>query len=324
MNVTISDLFEAGVHLGHQRRRWNPKSKAFVYAHRSGISIIDLEKTHKRLELACEFLEELVAGGQNVMFVATKKQAQDIIRNAAGSLQMPFCVNHWLGGGLTNFDTVKKSLNKYRRFLEMEADGTMDSMLKKEASVIRRQMMRMRRNFEGLTGINELPSALFVVDVKTERIAVAEAKKIGIPVVAIVDTNSDPTVVTYPIPGNDDSSKSIKIIIDCVSEAIAIGKERYSAKKQEIKKNRKIIEKDELIPEQSVVMDEQLTKAAESVTLADEMKSVDKAMGKTRTQISRKIQKSPKEKNEAVLTKGDEPCDAESISKDPKEDQENG
>ncbi|MDR1458185.1 MAG: 30S ribosomal protein S2 [Puniceicoccales bacterium] len=298
MSATIDDLFEAGVHLGHQRRRWNPKSRGFVYTHRSGISIIDLEKTYKQLARACEFLEELVAGGQNVLFVATKKQAQDIVRDAAGSLQMPFCVNHWLGGGLTNFDTVKKSLNKYRRFLEMETDGTLDSMLKKEASVIRRQMMRMRRNFEGLTGINELPSALFVVDVKTERIAVAEAKKIGIPVIAIVDTNSDPTPITYPIPGNDDSSKSIKIIIDNISEAISAGLEKYSIKKQEIKKSKKIIEKDELIPEQSVVMDEQLTKAAESVTLADEIKSADKAISKAKAQTSQKTTNHPKGKSE--------------------------
>jgi small subunit ribosomal protein S2 len=298
MNVIIDDLFEAGVHLGHQRRRWNPKSKDFIYDHRGGISIIDLEKTYQRLIAACEFLEELASGGQTILFIATKKQARDIVKDVASSLKMPFCVNHWLGGGLTNFNTVKKSLTKYRRFLEMEANGTLNAMLKKEASVIRRQMMRMHRNFEGLVDINDLPSALFVVDVKTEHIAVAEAKKIGIPVVAITDTNSDPSTVTHPIPGNDDSSKAIKIIIDRIAEAITSGSEKYLVKKQEIKKNRKVIEKEELIPEQSVIMDEQLTKAAEKVTIADEMESTDKAIGRTNPRTVRKTQKSNEEKKE--------------------------
>jgi small subunit ribosomal protein S2 len=205
----------------------------------------------------------------------------------------------------------------------METDGTMSSMLKKEAAVIRRQMMRMHRNFEGLTGVNELPSALFVVDVKTERIAVAEAKKIGIPVVAIVDTNSDPTPVTYPIPGNDDSSKSIKIIIDSIAEAISAGLEKYSIKKQEIKKSKKVIEKEELIPEQSVVMDEQLTKPAESVTLADEIKSAGKATSKTKPQAPRKTQKSLNEKSEVIENQGGGVNKPEVIAEKPKEDQEN-
>ncbi|MDR2735561.1 MAG: 30S ribosomal protein S2 [Puniceicoccales bacterium] len=303
MNVTISELFEAGVHLGHQKRRWNPKSRNFVYDHRNGISIIDLEKTHKCLAVACEFLEDLAASGQNVLFVATKKQAQSIVQETANSLKMPFCVNRWLGGGLTNFDTVKRSLNKYRRFLEMETNGTLGSMLKKEASVIRRQMVRMRRNFEGLVEVNDLPSAIFVVDIKMERIAVAEANKIGIPVIAIVDTNSDPTQVAYPIPGNDDSSKSIKVIIDAIAESIATGLERYSIKKQDIKKNKKIIEKDEMISEQSVVMDEQLAKAAENVTIADEIESADRATGRTKTWMPHKVKGSGETKTKEVLTK---------------------
>jgi small subunit ribosomal protein S2 len=181
----------------------------------------------------------------------------------------------------------------------METDGTLNSRLKKEASVIRRQMIRMHRSFEGIVMMDEIPSAMFVVDVKTERIAVAEAKKIGIPVVAIVDTNSDPNTVKYPIPGNDDSSKSVKIIIDAVIEAIAAGQETYLLKKQDMKKNKKVIMKDEMVDEQSVVMDEQLTKAAETITIADEIKAADKATGKAKpcTPLKKSTEASPKEES---------------------------
>ena len=269
MNVTINDLFDAGVHLGHQKRRWNPKSKGFVYDHRSGISIIDLEKTHKCLEKACVFLKDLVAKGRKVLFVATKKQAQDVVRDVARELEMPFCVNRWLGGCLTNFETVKRSLNKYRRYLAMEEDGTLASMLKKEAAVIRRQMVRMNRGFEGMLDVNDLPDALFVVDVKNEAIAVAEAKRLNIPVVAMVDTNSDPTGIDYVIPANDDAVKSIRVILTAISDAIAAGKEEYGAKQSENKQRKKVVvESDDTVG--GVILDAELAEQAENVTEKDE------------------------------------------------------
>ena len=223
MSLTVQELFDAGLHFGHQLRRWNPKAKEFVYGHRNGVSIIDLEKTLACLNEACSFLEETVASGKDVLFVGTKKQAQEPLREAATSVNMPFCANRWMGGCLTNFSTIKNSLRKYKNYLKMEADGTLAKMHKKEAAAVKREMSRMNRNFEGLLNIGDLPAAMFVVDSKSEAIAVAEARRLGIPVIALVDTNSDPTILDYPIPGNDDAVKSIRAIIDVIVESIQAG-----------------------------------------------------------------------------------------------------
>jgi small subunit ribosomal protein S2 len=229
MNITVKDLLEAGVHFGHQRRRWNPKSRPFVYDHCNGVSIIDLEKTHACLENAARFVEELVASGKDILFIATKRQAQDIMRETARTLNMPFAVNRWMGGGLTNFATIKNSLEKYRRFLKLEADGSLDKMHKKEAAVIKRQMARMNRNFEGMVDVRSLPGAVFIIDTKTEANAVNEANRLGIPVVGLVDTNSDPSKLDYPIPGNDDAVKAVRLIVAAISEAIQNGLNRRDA-----------------------------------------------------------------------------------------------
>ena len=226
MNITEKDLFDAGMHFGHQKRRWNPKSKKFVFDHRHGVSIIDLEKTVACLKKAHSFVEEHIASGKNILFVGTKRQAQEILRELAQSTQMPFCVNRWLGGTLTNFQTIQQSLRKYKKFLGMESDGSLDKLHKKEGSAIRREMARMNRNFEGLLEVKKLPEALFVIDTKNEYIAVAEARKLGIPVIAIVDTNSDPSLVDYPIPANDDAVKSIRVVIDIVMDGIQSGLKR--------------------------------------------------------------------------------------------------
>jgi len=223
MNITVKDLLDAGVHFGHQTKRWNPKTKPFVFDHRHGISIIDLEITYERLQEAYAFLEEKVGGGAKVMFVATKKQAQDVVRETANSLNMPYAVSRWMGGALTNYGTVKTSLDKYRKYLRWESDGTLDKTHKKEAAMIKREMSRMNRNFEGFLDMDGLPDVLLVVDTKKEAIAVAEANKLKIPVIALVDTNSDPTGVQVPIPCNDDSVKSIRIIMETLSEAINNG-----------------------------------------------------------------------------------------------------
>ena len=231
MNTTPKDLLDAGVHFGHQLRRWNPKSKPYVYDNRNGISIIDLEKTHKLLEKAYAKVEEVVSSGKDVLFIGTKKQAQEIMREAATSCQMPFCVNRWMGGGLTNFTTIKSSLAKYRKFLKMDQEGELEKLPGKEEAAIRRQMSRMNRNFEGMLEVNELPAAVFVVDTKNEEIAVAEAKRLGIPVIGLVDTNSDPTILDYPIPGNDDAVKSIRIIVETILEAAQSGLSQREAKR---------------------------------------------------------------------------------------------
>ena len=240
MNITIQDLFEASVHLGHQRCRWNPKSQKFIYEHVAGVSVIDLEKTYKQLQKAYDFLKNIASDGQKIWFIGTKVPAQESIRESAKSVQMPFVANRWLGGCLTNFETVHRSLNKYRHYLRMQEDGSLDAMLKKEASVIRRQMARMFRSFEGLVEVTQLPSALLVVDIHQEHIAVAEAQRLGIPVVAIVDTNSNPELVSYPIPGNDDLTKSIQIILTGLVEAIEQGQALLEQKKIETKQLKKI------------------------------------------------------------------------------------
>ena len=231
MNTTPKDLLDAGVHFGHQLRRWNPKSKPYVYDNRNGISIIDLEKTHMLLEKAYAKIEEVISSGKDVLFIGTKKQAQEIMREAATSCQMPFCVNRWMGGGLTNFTTIKSSLAKYRKFLKMDQDGELEKLPGKEEAAIRRQMSRMNRNFEGMLEVNDLPAAVFVVDTKNEEIAVAEANRLGIPVIGLVDTNSDPTVLDYPIPGNDDAVKSIRIIVETILEAAQSGLSQREAKR---------------------------------------------------------------------------------------------
>ena len=223
MNVTPKDLLDAGVHLGHQTKRWNPRSKPYIFDHRQGISIIDLEKTHSALEKACTFIENLVAHGDDVLLVGTKRQAQELIREAAAATGMPYVTTRWMGGTLTNFETIKKSLAKFKKYQAMDTAGELKKFSSKEESAIRREMARMTRNFDGIIGLTALPRAMFVIDTGYEEIAVAEAKRVGIPCVGLVDTNSDPTQLAYPIPGNDDATKSVRIIIETIVAAITAG-----------------------------------------------------------------------------------------------------
>ena len=230
ISVTPKDLLDAGVHFGHQTKRWNPRSKPYVFDHRQGVTIIDLAKTHANLEKACEFLTDTVSAGGNVLFVGTKRQAKEIVREAAASTNMPFVVDRWLGGTLTNYATVKKSIAKFKRYQAMETSGEMSKLPRKEESAIKREMVRMQRNFNGIAEMGGLPTALVVIDINHEAIAVAEAKRCGIPCVALADTKSDPSLVSHPIPGNDDAVKSVRIIVDtlvaAVQEALAQREER--------------------------------------------------------------------------------------------------
>ncbi|HRE83641.1 MAG TPA: 30S ribosomal protein S2 [Opitutaceae bacterium] len=232
ISITVKDLLDAGVHFGHQTKRWNPRSKPFIFDHRQGITIIDLGKTFTALEKGCAFLEDLVANGGNVLFVGTKRQAQEIVREAAAATNMPFCVDRWLGGSLTNYETVKKSIAKYKKYQQMDTAGELGKFSRKEESAIRREMARMQRNFAGIVDMGDLPSALFVIDVNHEKIAVAEAERCGIPAVALVDTNSDPSTVKFPIPGNDDAVKSIRIVVDAVVAAIQSGLSQRDTRRQ--------------------------------------------------------------------------------------------
>ncbi len=231
MNIVIKDLLDAGVHFGHQTKRWNPKSKKYIFDHRQGVSIVDLEKTFELLGKAAEFVTEHVADGKNILLVGTKRQAQEILREAATATGMPFAVNRWLGGTLTNFETIKRSMAKFKKWQKMDTDGELAKLPKKEESKIRREMARMQRNFEGILEMGDIPAAMYVVDVNHEDIAVAEGNRCGIPVIALVDTNSDPTKVSHPIPGNDDAVKSVRIITDVIVEAIQAGLAQRDSRK---------------------------------------------------------------------------------------------
>ena len=223
LSITVRDLLDAGVHFGHQTKRWNPRSKPFVFDHRQGITIIDLGKTYAALEKACEALTDIVANGGNVLFVGTKRQAQEIVREAATSVGMPYCVDRWLGGTLTNFATVKRSIAKYKKYQAMDTSGELSKLGGKEQAAIKREMVRMNKNFAGIAEMGDLPQAMVIFDVSHEDIAVAEGLRCKIPTIGLVDTNSDPTDVTYPIPGNDDAVKSIRVIADAILEAVQNG-----------------------------------------------------------------------------------------------------
>lgn len=225
MELEYETMFEAGVHIGHQVKRWNPKFGSYLYQHLHGISIIDLEKTRACLEKAAAFLTEQIQNGATVLLVGTKPQAQELVRGLGKATEMPFCANRWLGGCLTNFKTIETSLKKYKRFLSMEESGELDRMFKKESSAIRREMVRMHRGFEGILNLNACPNVLFVVDAMKEAIAIREARRLQIPTVGIVDTNSDPTTLDFPIPANDDSVKALRVLFDFLQEAMLQGVE---------------------------------------------------------------------------------------------------
>jgi len=223
LSITPKDLLDAGVHFGHQTKRWNPRSKPYIFDHRQGITIIDLGKTHELLQKACDLIEDTIANGGTILLVGTKHQAKDIIKDAATSLSMPYCVDRWLGGTLTNFSTVKRSIAKYKKYQQMEAGGELDKLGGKESASIKREMARMQRNFSGIVEMADLPSLMFIIDESHEKIAVAEAARCGIPCVGLVDTNSDPTTMSHPIPGNDDAVKSIRIIVDAIIASVQSG-----------------------------------------------------------------------------------------------------
>ncbi|MGH9132726.1 MAG: 30S ribosomal protein S2 [Ilumatobacteraceae bacterium] len=228
--ITMRQMLEAGVHFGHQTRRWNPKMKRFIFGERNGIYIIDLEQTLTRVEVAYSFVRELVAGGGNILFVGTKKQAQDPVRSYAEKCGMPYVNERWLGGMLTNFETMSKRVGKMLEYERMKASGEFDAMIKKEALLLSRELEKLQRNLGGLRGLKQRPDAIFVLDTKKEHIAVTEANKLGIPVVAVVDTNVDPDVVQFPIPGNDDAIRANSLLARVIADAVEEG--RYIAAKR--------------------------------------------------------------------------------------------
>ena len=216
---TLKDLLEAGVHFGHQTRRWNPKMRKYIFIERNGIHILDLQKTQECLRVARDAVAQAVAGGGSVLFVGTKKQAKEIIQEEAQRSGQYFVTERWLGGMLTNFKTIKGSIGRLKDLDRMFADGTADSLSKKEASRLDKERQRLEKVFVGIKDMERLPSVVCIVDTNKERIAVNEANRLGIPIVGIVDTNCDPGVIDYPVPGNDDALRSIKLITRVMAEA---------------------------------------------------------------------------------------------------------
>ncbi len=222
--ATKRQLLEAGVHFGHQTRRWNPKMKHYIFGERNGIYIIDLEKTLNLLEQAYAFVKDLAADGGTILFVGTKKQSQEAVERFANHCGMPYVSLRWLGGTLTNFQTIKHRIDRLQQLKEMEEQQMYETLPKKEVLRLNHERSKLERNLHGITEMNELPNALFVIDTKKEAIAVSEAKRLGIPVVAVVDTNCDPDEVDYPVPGNDDAIRAATLMCKVVSEAVLEGK----------------------------------------------------------------------------------------------------
>ncbi|MCX7971013.1 MAG: 30S ribosomal protein S2 [Negativicutes bacterium] len=218
--ISMKQLLEAGVHFGHQTRRWNPKMKPFIFTERNGIYIIDLQKTVRKVDEAYNFVREVAASGKSILFVGTKKQAQDAIREEAVRCGMFYVNERWLGGMLTNFQTIQKRIARLRELERMEEQNTFDLLPKKEVIVLRHEMSRLRKFLEGIKNMHRLPGALFVVDPRKEYIAVSEARKLGIPVVAIVDTNCDPDLIDVIIPGNDDAIRAVKLLVGKMADAV--------------------------------------------------------------------------------------------------------
>ena len=226
--VSMKQLLEAGVHFGHQTRRWNPKMAEYIFTERNGIYIIDLQKTVKKLEEAYAFVRELSENGGELLFVGTKKQAMDSIREEAIRCGMPYVNARWLGGMLTNFGTIQKRIRRLAQLKQMEQDGTFAMLPKKEVIKLNLEIEKLEKFMGGITGMKKTPAALFVVDPRKERIAVAEAHKLGIPIVAIVDTNCDPDEIDYVIPGNDDAIRAVRLISGAMADAIIEGRQGES------------------------------------------------------------------------------------------------
>jgi small subunit ribosomal protein S2 len=232
-NVSIEDLLLSGAHFGHLTRRWNPKMKKYIFMERNGIHIIDLKKTHELLQEAQNSISKIIGEGKTIMFVGTKKQAKEVVKHEAARCSMPYVTERWLGGMLTNFVTIRKSIKRYNNIVKMEADGTINNYQKKERLMLSREKDKLEKVLGGIVAMNKLPGAIYMIDVKKEHIAVDEARKLGIPIYAIVDTNCDPDLIEYPIPANDDAVKSIELITSAIADTIVDTKQTIDMKRMQ-------------------------------------------------------------------------------------------
>jgi len=258
--VTMKQLLEAGVHFGHQTRRWNPKMKRFIFGERNGIYIIDLDQTLQRIETAYEFIRDLVAGGGTVLFVGTKRQAQDAVQSYAEKCGMPYVNHRWLGGMLTNYQTMNKRVGKMQEYQRMQTSGEFDAMPKREALQKSRELAKLEKYLSGIRNMERQPDAVFILDTKKEHIAVTEANKLGIPIVAVVDTNCDPDTVSYVIPGNDDAIRSGTLMCRVIADAVAEGR-FIAANRNQVQASRGLLDEDKVAQEQAEARRQALAEA---------------------------------------------------------------
>ncbi len=230
ISVGIKELLDAGVHFGHQTKRWNPKMKQFIFEARNGIHIIDLGKSLTQLETACNQLSKAVAKGGKVLFVGTKKQAQEAVKEAAIACGQYYVTERWLGGTMTNLKTIRKSINRLKEIERLESTGNINAYVKQEQSAIRREAARLHKNLDGIRDMDQMPAMMFIIDLKREHNAVAEGRRLSIPIAAIVDTNCDPDLADYPIAGNDDAIRSVRLILATVVQTITLAKAEFDAK----------------------------------------------------------------------------------------------
>lgn len=273
--ITVQDLLEAGVHFGHQVKRWNPKMKEYVYGVRNGIYIIDITKTMQQLADACNYLQTVVHNGGDIIFVGTKRQAQEIIKEAATNCGMYYVSDRWLGGILTNNSTIRKSISKMRA-IDKEIEDSGSKMKKKELSSLARKSGKIHRNLDGISEMRKLPAAIVVVDVCNEDIAVKEAKKLNIPVVGIVDTNGNPETVDYPIAGNDDAIRSIRLLVSVISDSVKIAAELYQKKAAEEKAEKAKKKAEETTEENTKEVKEEKKRTRSKSVSSDKKKPVAK------------------------------------------------
>ena len=248
--VTMKQLLDAGVHFGHQTRRWNPKMKRFLHGEKAGIYIIDLKQTLARVDKAYTFVRDLTANGGTVLFIGTKKQAQDAVQSYAERCNMPYINERWLGGMLTNFDTMAKRVSKMKEYQRMRDSGEFEAMPKKEALLITRELEKLERNLGGIRNMTKLPDAVFILDTKKEHIACTEANKLGIPIIAVVDTNCDPDIIQYVIPGNDDAIRSGQLMSRVISDAVQEGRFIASRKNGDVGAPRRSAQEEAAIAQQ--------------------------------------------------------------------------
>jgi len=256
----IKQLLEAGVHFGHQTKRWNPKMKKFIFGSRSGVYIIDLEKTEECINKARDFLMDITSKGEFVLFVGTKKQAQEVMHQEAIRSGMYYVTDRWPGGMLTNFATIKKSINRLKEIEKMREDGTFAKLTKKEVAHLEKELAKLNKNFSGIVAMERMPKAMFVIDTSKEDTAVKEARRLSIPIIALIDTNSNPDLIDYPIPGNDDATKSIKVVANIITDTIIEGRKKFlSYLTQEgvkVKDEDKILDEPALLSEEEIKIKE--------------------------------------------------------------------